>query len=90
MWCGCRTRCSAVQQEALALLFALQFFDVCLGSSSGPVVVCTDRGPLVFLRRVCGRSRRLMRWALIVRGCGLVIRRKRGSESVCADALSRV
>ena len=66
------------------------FFEVCLGSSSGPIVVYTDHNPLVFLHRVYDQNRRLMRWALIVQGYSLVIRHKKGSENMCADALSRV
>ena len=53
-------------------------------------MVYTDHNPLVFLHRVYDQNRRLMRWALIVQGYSLVIRHKKGSENMCADALSRV
>ena len=36
--------------ETLALLLALQFFEVYVGSSALPVVVFTDHNPLVFLK----------------------------------------
>ena len=78
------------RQEALALLFALQFFEVYLGSSSRPIVVFTDHNLLVFLHRRHNQNQCLMRWALIVQGYNLVIRHKKGSENMCADALSRV
>ena len=77
-------------KKALALLFALQFFEVYLGSSSRPIVVYTDHNPLVFLHRMYNQNQRLMRWALIVQGYNLVIRHKKGSENMCVGALSRV
>ena len=52
-------------------------------------MVYTDHNPLVFLHRMYNQNQRLMRWALIVQGYNLVIRHK-GSENMCADALSRV
>ncbi len=39
---------STIEKEALALLMALQYFDVYIGSSNYPVVVFTDHNPLVF------------------------------------------
>ena len=86
----CQTCYSTIEQEALALLFALQFFNVYLGSSSRPIVVYTDHNPLVFIHRMYNQNQRLMRWALIVQGYNLEIRHKKGSENVGADALSRV
>jgi hypothetical protein len=78
------------RQEALALLFALQFFEVYLGSSSRPIVVYTDHNPLVFLHRMYNQNQRLMRWALAMQDYSLEIRHKKGSENVVADALSRL
>ncbi len=39
---------STIEKEALALLLALQLFEVYLGSSSLPIVVYTDHNPLMF------------------------------------------
>lgn len=86
----CQSRYSTIEQETLALLFALQFFEVYVGSSVVPVTVYTDHNPLVFLSRMYNQNQRLMRWALIVQNYNLEIRHKKGSENVCADALSRV
>ncbi len=36
---------SAIEKETLALLLALQDFDVCVGYSSSPIVVYTDHNP---------------------------------------------
>ena len=86
---ACQSRYSTIEQETLALLFALQFFEVYVGSSSLPVVVYTDHNPLVFLHRMYNHNHRLMRWALVIQGYNLVIKHKKGSENVLADALSR-
>ena len=85
----CQSRYSTIEQEALALLLALQFFEVYVGSSVVPVVVYTDHNPLVFLHRMCNHNQHLMRWSLIVQGYNLEIRHKKGSENAFADALSR-
>lgn len=81
---------STIEKEALALLLALQNFEVYVGSTAYPVIVFTDHNPLTFLCRMYNQNQRLMRWALIVQNYNLEIRHKRGSENVVADALSRV
>lgn len=43
---------STIEQETLALLWALQHFEVYLGSSSLPITVFTDNNPLTFLSRM--------------------------------------
>ena len=87
---ACQSRYATIEQETLALLMALEFFEVYVGSSVAPVVIYTDHNPLVFLARMYNKNRRLMRWALILQGYNIEIRHKKGSENVCADALSRV
>ncbi len=81
---------SVIEKEALALLFALQHFDVYLGSNSDPIIVYTEHNPLVFLSRMSGSNQRLLRWSLAVQGYNLDTRRKKGTENVMANALSRV
>lgn len=81
---------STIEKEALALLLALQNFEVYVGSTACPVIVYTDHNPLTFLCRMYNQNQRLMRWALIVQNYNIEIRHKRGSENVVADALSRV
>ncbi|KAG1952330.1 gag-pol fusion protein [Pimephales promelas] len=80
---------STIEKEALALLLALQYFEVYIGSSPLPVIVYTDHNPLVFLSRMYNQNQRLMRWSLIVQRYNLEIRHKKGTENVVADALSR-
>lgn len=85
----CQKRYSTIEQETLALLLALQFFEVYVGSSNVPVMVFTDHNPLTFLRQMYNQNRRLMRWALIVQGYNLAISHVKGSANVVADTLSR-
>ncbi len=68
---------------------ALQYFDVYISSSNMPVTVFIDHNPLVFLARMYNHNQRLMRWSLVVQGYHLVIKHKKGSENIIADALSR-
>lgn len=79
---------SAIEKEALALIWSLQHFDVYVGSSA-PLVVYTDHNPLTFLRSLQNPKQRLMRWALFLQPYHLDIQHSRGSENVVADALSR-
>ncbi|XP_076859481.1 uncharacterized protein LOC143512733 [Brachyhypopomus gauderio] len=80
---------STIEKEALALLLALQHFEVYLGGSAHPITVFTDHNPLVFLQRMANANQRLMRWSLIVQGFNIHIVHKRGLDNVVADALSR-
>ncbi len=60
----CQKHFSTIEKEALALLLALQHFEVYLGSGSGSsIVVYTDHNPLVCMSN---SNQRLMRWSLIV------------------------
>ena len=85
-----QVRYSTTEKETLALLLALQHFEVYVGPSPLPIIVFTDHNPLVFLSRMYNHNQRLMRWALIMQDYHLDIRHKKGSENVLADALSRL
>lgn len=73
---------STIEQETLALLWALQHFQVYLGSSYLPITVFTDNKPLTFLSRMYNRNQRLMQQALIVQDYNITIQHKKGSENV--------
>ncbi len=79
---------SVVEKEALALIWALQYFDVYVGLGQ-PVVVYTDHNPLMFLNSFHCPNQWLIRWSLFLQAYSLDIRHFRGSENVVADALSR-
>ncbi len=68
---------STIEKEALALLMALQYFEVYIGSSNYPVIVFTDHNSLVFLSHMYNQNQRLMRWSLIVQGYNLAQERCR-------------
>lgn len=80
---------STIEKETLALLLALQHYEVYLGSSVRPIQVFTDHNPLVFLSRMYNHNQRLMRWSLILQNYNLEIHHKMGSENILADTLSR-
>jgi len=80
---------SVIEKETLALILAIQHFEVYLGSGS-PIKVMTDHNPLVFLQRSCTTNQRLMRWSLFLQTYPLQIHHIKGKENVLADALSRV
>lgn len=80
---------STIEKEALALLLALQHFEIYLDACNVPILVYTDHNPLVFLFRMSNSNQRLMRWSLLIQGFNLEIRHKKGCENVLADALSR-
>lgn len=80
---------STIEKEALALLLALQHFEIYLDACTIPILVYTDHNPLVFLFRMSNSNQRLMRWSLLIQGFNLEIRHKKGCENVIADALSR-
>uniref|UniRef100_A0A1A8DUL4 ribonuclease H n=1 Tax=Nothobranchius kadleci TaxID=1051664 RepID=A0A1A8DUL4_NOTKA len=80
---------STVEKETLALVLAIQHFEVYLYPGSNPIVVYTDHNPLVFLSRMYNKNQRLMRWALLVQDYNLHIQHKKGTENIVADSLSR-
>lgn len=81
---------STVEKEALALVLAVQHFEVYLSSICGPIIVYTDHNPLTFLDRMRGKNQRIMRWSLILQPFHLQIKHIRGKENIIADALSRM
>ena len=80
---------STVEKEALALVMAVQYFEVYLGSASDYITVYTDHNPLVFIDRMRNSNQRIMRWSLILQPYPLHIKYIRGVENIIADALSR-
>lgn len=81
---------STIEKECLALLLALQHFEVYVSSSSLPVVVYSDHNPLVFLHKLKSKNQRLLRWSLMLQEYVLDIRHIKGKDNVIADCLSRL
>lgn len=84
---GYQANYSVIEKEALALVWALQHFEVYLGGA--PLVVYTDHNPLTFLQSLRCPNQRLMRWSLFLQAYDLEIRHIKGTDNVMADALSR-
>ncbi len=80
---------STIEKEALALVLAVQHFEIYLGSIAVPIIIYTDHNLLVFLNRMRNRNQRLMRWSLILQPFHLEIKHIRGKDNVIADTLSR-
>jgi hypothetical protein len=86
----CQRNYSTVEKECLALVLALQQFEVYVPACSKSVVVYTDHNPLVFLHKMRNKNQRLLRWSLILQEYNLDIRHIPGKDNVIGDALSRV
>ncbi len=78
---------STIEKEALALVFAIQHFEVYLACSH-PLIVYCDHNPLTFLNSMHNCNQRLMRWSLYLQLYNLDIRHIRGKDNMVADALS--
>lgn len=78
---------STTEKECLAIIFALSKFDMFVDGTT--FVVETDHMALVWLQRLREPSGRLARWALTLQRYTYVVRYRKGSSNVVADALSR-
>ena len=81
---------STIEKECLALVLALQHFEVYLSSSSLPIHVFSDHNPLVFINRVKNKNHRLLRWSLMLQEYNLDIKHIKGKDNLIADCLSRI
>ncbi len=82
-------RYSTVEKETLALILALQQFEVYVTSSQFPVEVFTDHNPPTFLSKMKNKNQRLTRWTLFLQEYNLDVKHIPGKQNLLADALSR-
>jgi hypothetical protein len=80
---------STVEKETLALLLALNHFDVYFGSTPFVITVYTDHNPLTFIHKMKNKNMRLIRWSLALQEYNLDIKHIAGKDNLVADALSR-
>ena len=80
---------STVEKELLALILALEKWDIYLGQGK-PILVFSDHSPLQFLTRMKNKNQRLTRWALFLQKYDITVKHIKGKENVIADMLSRV
>jgi len=81
---------ATIEKEALALLLALQHFQVYVGNPGVPVKVYTDHNPLVFIAKMRNQNRRLLRWSLCLQEYDIEIEHLAGKKNIVADSLSRI
>ncbi len=74
---------STIEKEALALILALQHFEVYIGSTVQPVTIFTGHNPLTFLQQMSNANPRLMRWSLICQGYNLKMSQERYRKCYC-------
>ena len=80
---------STIEKELLALILALQHYEIYVGNSISPVAVFSDHNPLQFLNKFKNKNRRLTRWSLELQDYNLEIKHVKGKDNLVADALSR-
>ena len=78
---------STIEKEALALLLALQHFDVYLNTTLYPLIIYTDHNHLLFVKN---SNQRLLRWSMLYQQYNMEIHHIRGRDKIITDALSRV
>ena len=59
-------RYCTTEKELLALILALQYFEIYVTAAKGPIVIFTDHNLLTFLHKVKNKNQRLMRWSLLL------------------------
>ena len=84
-----QTNYSTIEKECLALILALQHFEVYVTSSIKPIIVFSDHNPLTFMNKLKCKNQRLLRWSLFLQDYNLEIRHIKGKDNVLADCLSR-
>ena len=81
---------STIEKETIALILALNHFDVYLITTFHPIQVFTDHNPLTFINRMKNNNQRLVRWRLSLQEYNLDIKHIRGKDNIVADSLSRI
>ena len=81
---------STIEKECLALILALEHFEVYLSNLPSPILVFSDHNPLVFIHKMKNQNQRLVRWSLMLQEYNLEIRHIKGKDNLIADCLSRL
>lgn len=70
---------AAIEKEALAMILALNHFEVYVGPSNVPMVIYTDHNPL-FLKKMRNTNQRLMRWSIFMQAFNVTVTHIHGRE----------
>ena len=85
---ACQKNYSTIEKECLALILALQHFEVYINAGI-PLTVYSDHNPLTFIHKMKNHNQRLLRWCLMLQEYNLEIKHVRGVDNIIADCLSR-
>ena len=80
---------STIEKEALALLMAVEKFEVYLSGSPHIITIYSDHQPLKFIEKMRLKNSRLTRWWLALQPYNLEIKHIKGKDNLLADVLSR-
>ena len=80
---------STIEKECLAIILALEKFDVYLVPNGNVITIYSDHNPLTFLKTMYGKNARLTRWALALQPYNVNIEHVKGQDNLVADYLSR-
>ncbi|CAB3998780.1 Transposon Ty3-I Gag-Pol poly [Paramuricea clavata] len=80
---------STIEKECLALVLALQHFEVYVSSTSVPLEVFSDHNPLMFLHKMKNKNQRLLRWSLVLSEYDMKMEHIKGRDNLLADCLSQ-
>lgn len=78
-----------MEKEVLALIWALQNFEVHVRSGCNPAMVYTDNDPFTFLCSIQNPNQHLMRWCLFLKLYNIDILYIKSVENVLAAAVCR-
>ena len=80
---------SVIEQELLAIILALQHFEIYVPAYGPKITILSDHSHLQFLDRFKFKNVRLTRWSLLLQEYNLEIKHVKGVDNVIADCLSR-
>ena len=64
-----------VEKKCLALILALQHFEVFVTSSSLPIIVYSDYNPPVSLHKLRSKNQSLLRWSLMLQEFNIIVKK---------------
>ena len=73
----------------LAIILALDIFEVYLVHHGNAITIFSDHNPLTFLKTMYGKNARLTRWALALQPYNINIQHVKGHDNLVPDYLSR-
>lgn len=81
---------ATIEKELLAIVLALQHFEVYVSAADSQTVIYTDHNPLTYLHSMKNKNQRLMRWSIFLQDFNICIRHVKGVANIVPDLLSRL